>query len=427
MGCRANQVSLRADRLRLRILLTAVFGAVTGACNSGSDVTELPKTEVRDSAGVTIVENARPASESRLGWRIGAEPTLAIGVQSGDEAGQLFGVEDATRLADGRIAVANAGTSEIRFFSADGSHFESWGRVGEGPGEFAQFDPRAVNAWPGDSIVVAAWWRRQIVIFDADGNHGRTTTLGEGRFSFLGLMPGGDLLAGPGLPIGMYFGSGPPTVRRQEAEFAVISPAGEIRASLGIQPGDEWAFSPVGPSARPHPFGRSVLATVWGALAVVGANDRYEVRAYDVDGILVKIVRRSHELRAPTQAELDVWLTESYADMDEERRTRVQAMHEGMPLVEFFPAFSALHSDPLGYLWVQEYKLPVTGRERLDGVRRGRTRSGLRGGPARRRNLRNRRELHPRRDDRRTRRGTSSPLVIGSYARLTIRGSRGGG
>ena len=358
MGCRANQVSLRADRLRLRILLTAVFGAVTGACNSGSDVTELPKTEVRDSAGVTIVENARPASESRLGWRIGGEPTLAIGVQSGDEAGQLFGVEDATRLADGRIAVANAGTSEIRFFSADGSHFESWGRVGEGPGEFAQFDPRAVNAWPGDSIVVAAWWRRQIVIFDADGNHGRTTTLGEGRFSFLGLMPGGDLLAGPGLPIGMYFGSGPPTVRRQEAEFAVISPAGEIRASLGIQPGDEWAFSPVGPSARPHPFGRSVLATVWGALAVVGANDRYEVRAYDVDGILVKIVRRSHELRAPTQAELDVWLTESYADMDEERRTRVQAMHEGMPLVEFFPAFSALHSDPLGYLWVQEYKLP---------------------------------------------------------------------
>lgn len=29
-----------------------------------------------------------------------------------------------------------------------------------------------------------------------------------------------------------------------------------------------------------------------------------------------------------------------------------------MPLVEFFPAFEALQPDPLGHLWVQEYRYP---------------------------------------------------------------------
>ena len=37
---------------------------------------------------------------------------------------------------------------------------------------------------------------------------------------------------------------------------------------------------------------------------------------------------------------------------------RFVAQTEDMPLVEFFPAFEALHSDPLGYLWVQEYRFP---------------------------------------------------------------------
>ncbi len=348
-----------ADVMRaLRIGVAGLVVLLSAACGTGSDSGSALRSEVRDSAGVTIVENARPAAGSRLGWRVGEAPAVSIGALEGDEVYQLYGVEDATRLSDGRIAVANGGTSEIRFFSADGGYLESWGALGEGPGEFAQWDPEAVGTWPGDSIVAAAWWRGQIVVFDADGKPGRTATLGEGRFSFLGLMPDGQILGKPSLLIGMNFGAGGSTLRRQEAEFAVIAPTGVIRASLGTQPGDEWYFSPTGPAGRPHPFGRSVLATVWGPLAVVSANDSYEIRAYDSDGVLAKIVRRDHELRPPTQAELDAWFTDSYADRSEEDQARLSALFEGMTLVDFFPAFSALHSDPLGYLWVQEYSFP---------------------------------------------------------------------
>ena len=55
------------------------------------------------------------------------------------------------RLSDGSLAVANGGSSEVRLYSAEGSHIASLGGEGDGPGEF-----RAIvgldNA--GDSVIV---------------------------------------------------------------------------------------------------------------------------------------------------------------------------------------------------------------------------------------------------------------------------------
>ena len=220
--------------------------------------------------------------------------------------------------------------------------------------------------WRGDSIVGASWGQGQIVVFDAGGNHGRTTFLGEGYYSFAGLMRDGTILGKPSLLIGMPFGTGESSLHRQEARFALITPGGDVHASLGTHAGDEWFFSPTVPGARPHPFGRSVLTTVWSALAVVATNDRYEIRAYDLDGKLARIVRRDHELRAPTQAELDAALAAEYADRSAEDRARLLSQNEGMALVESYPAFSALQSDPLGYLWVRGVR-PCPARTAVSG------------------------------------------------------------
>jgi len=270
----------------------------------------------------------------------------------------LFLVLDATRLPDGRIALANAGSSELRIFSADGVHLATWGGVGEGPGEFGAYTPETVSRWPGDSIAGDNMFRRQVQVFDADGNHGRTVTLADGYQSFLGVMPDGTLLVKPSTVLsGGVFGAAEALVRKDE-DFGLLLPGGELRISLGAHPGEEWFSSPAAAMARPHPFGRSTISTIWGDLAVVAPNDRYELRAYASDASLTKVIRRDHELRAPTQAELDEWLAETFADLPEERRTRLFQQLDGMTPVEFYPAFKALESDPLGYLWVQEYPLP---------------------------------------------------------------------
>ena len=132
-------------------LLAAAVVAV--ACESTGGGRSGLESAARDSAGITIVENQEPASETRLGWLIGEAPILSIGALEGNPAYELYQVRDAARLPDGRIVVANAGSGELRVFDPSGTHLASWGGRGEGPGEFGDFAaPWNVGPWPGDSI-----------------------------------------------------------------------------------------------------------------------------------------------------------------------------------------------------------------------------------------------------------------------------------
>ena len=356
MRTRSRSIRLRPIRLATR--LATIILPVVAACEVESDTGQTLRSEVRDSAGITIVENARPALGSRLGWRVGETPAVSIGTEEGDLGEMLFDVRDATRLADGRIVVANAGTSELRVFGADGAYLETRGGQGDGPGEFSAYTPEAVARWPGDSIAAGNMFGRRVEVFDSQGDPGRTVTMADGYHSFLGVLPDGTVLAKPSAVLrGGLFGAGEPLIRRDE-DFGLLRPDGELRVSLGALPGEEWFSSPAGPMAMPHPFGRSTIATIWHDLAVVAPTDRYELRAYRSDGTLMRIIRREYELRSPTRAELDALLAGRYADLPEERRMGLLAETADMPLVEFFPAFDALESDPLGYLWVREYGLP---------------------------------------------------------------------
>lgn len=90
------------SRLTLLLVATAACGDPT----PGEDPPS-PEAEVRDSAGVRIVENPRPPSGSRLDWRVGPEPAVTIGKVEGAEPYLLSQVWDALVLADGRIIVVN--------------------------------------------------------------------------------------------------------------------------------------------------------------------------------------------------------------------------------------------------------------------------------------------------------------------------------
>ena len=343
----------------MRVLTIASVGtvaALAAACESDGDTVRGLQSATRDSAGVTIVENARPDPDSRLGWLVGEAPAVSIGTQEGDESEMLFLVYDATRLPDGRIVVANSGSSELRVFAADGRYLAAWGGEGEGPGEFSGYTPERVSRWPGDSIVGEDMFSARLQVFDGDGNHGRTVTLPNGYHSLLGVMPDGTVLVKPSTIFGLPFGAGP--LAREDQDFAFLLPGGDVRASLRSQPGEEWFISTAEPAAARHPFGRSTTAAIWGDLAIVAPTDRYELRAYASDGTLSRIVRRDHELERPTQADVDAWIQNRLAELPEEARERYQAQTGMMTPVEFFPAFGDVKSDTAGYLWVQEYNLP---------------------------------------------------------------------
>ena len=306
------------------------------------DTTDLPFSETRDSAGILIVENARPADTALLDWRIGPEPTVTIGVVEGEGPLMLHGVGDATKLPelpDGRIVVAESSTSELKVFDSAGTHLDTWAGRGEGPGEFPSYMLHEVWPWPGDSIV--AWyspgWR--VSVFDSEGNYAR---------SFLG----------PGVGQASWQVGRPRLARADGTILTTLDSETADTSLIQVRAADGGLHTSLGwhPARKPLYFSRELRLALWGDLIILSSHDKYEFRAYADDGSLVRIVRRDYETRMPRAEDILVdprLRPELRIPLEREMLTVPQSQ-----IAETFPAFAWVMADGSGYLWVREYQPP---------------------------------------------------------------------
>lgn len=352
-------------------------GADTDPQQSENGAQAAPQHQIRDSAGIRIIENRRPTEGSRLGWAIGAEPVITIGSVGGEEAFQLHRVDDAFRLGDGRLVVANGGSHELLVFDEAGDYLTKWGQKGEGPGDFGgvhganAYGSRLFWAepWPGDSIAVChgtfSLGLELLSVFDLEGRHARTVNLARDASGARcrDVLRNGSILASRSPKWSGY----PPTgIHRYDMEFALLKGDGSPRANLGTHPGaeefyylDDSVFPPFSFWMFDPPFQRTVVWGAWGDLAIVSPTDSYEIRAYGADGSLARIVRRYSEVRAPTQADLDRFRANRLASSNSaEFKAMMTPVLDALSVPPSFPAFSAIEVDALGYLWVREYNLP---------------------------------------------------------------------
>lgn len=88
----------------------------------------------RDSAGVRIVENARPVWRTASSWTIARAPSLEVGgPRDSHPIGQVAG---AVWLTGGPLVVADRQALILRFHGPEGRLRSVVGGAGEGPGEF---------------------------------------------------------------------------------------------------------------------------------------------------------------------------------------------------------------------------------------------------------------------------------------------------
>ncbi|MDE2763113.1 MAG: hypothetical protein OXK74_10060 [Gemmatimonadota bacterium] len=252
--------------------------------------------------------------------------------------------------------IANTGTNELRVFDAEGAHLATWGREGEGPGEFTGLS--GVEPWPGDSVVAwnTATW--VISVFDAVGVFGRSFTLDSeaGALEPRAVLSDGSILGRTGEATGEGY-------RRSQETYELRYPGTTSPVALGTHPGQEsYLTFRAGMAVLGYlPFGRSLLEAQWGELVILTTDDNYEIRAYDPStGALARIVRREYESRAPTREEVDEALDAALerAGLTGQRLEFARRGYENMPLVEQFPAIHMLLTDPLDHLWVREATLP---------------------------------------------------------------------
>ncbi len=347
-----------------RAVMTALLACALGAgCEPGEPG---KRAVVRDSAGITIVENPSPDDSSAWDWWAIDGPVVDIGGVDADEAHALFRVTDAHRRDDGVFVIANGGSAELRVFEADGSYRASWGRRGGGPGEFQSLS--AILPAGGDSILAFDARERRFSVFAPDGGLVRDFRLGEagsaGAIPIDRLDDGGfiafalRILADPNeIPSGLQRGEAP--VIRFTADGAAtdtigVFPGAERVIHVSARNGQIQSIEVTGP-----PYERTTTHALCGDLVWVGTQDGPDIHGYGLDGTLRTIVRTGRSVGSITQRHIDAWIERGARALPEEGRVRYAEATRDMPHGGVVPAYGRLMCDRSGSLWVADYNDPL--------------------------------------------------------------------
>jgi hypothetical protein len=344
-----------------RAALTPAAFLLLAACSGGGNAPDSVTLAVRDSAGISIIENHIDTAAVRTGWELGEQPELTIGGGEAPEASQLYSVRGAARLSDGRIAVADAGSKEIRVFDSGGRPLARFGREGEGPGEFK--DPFLAGRTTGDTLVVFDAGLRRVSIFSADSGFIRSYQVGleGGGYPIAqGILSDGSLAIGGG----MYFSNAegfPSGALRPPSKYLVIAPDGSLGADLGEFPAAEMFAkrSANGFQAISIPLGRVTGFAASSDHLWLGTGDTWELRGYGKTGVLERIIRVERPLEPVTAAVRAAAIEERVADAASENEARSQrALLSELPFPSELPPYELFRTDALDHLWVGEFAPP---------------------------------------------------------------------
>ncbi len=362
---------------------------VASAACSGSDATNTPNAAtMRDSAGVTIIENAGSTWTEATTLALAAQPTVSIGEMDGSPEYQLYQVRAATRLANGGIVIFDGGSQEVRYYEETGQFLRRSGGKGGGPGEFQ--NANWMVRLPGDSLVLHDGQAQRITVLAPDGTLARSVNLaaaappvseaasgpgerrvmvgGMGMYDVLGVMSDGLFLARTrGQPALSEPGA---VVKRDSATYVRLAGDGRLRDTIGVMVGNEAQATAGGSEGRrivmvsPPPFGRSSQVALDSNGFWFGSADRYQLEHRASDGRLDRIVRRNIQPIAVTPAVVEAAKkAESErpfsgpAEMRDVFRKMAEEKWAGtMPAT--MPAHGSLRTDDAGRLWVAETRPP---------------------------------------------------------------------
>lgn len=309
-------------------------------------------TTVEDSAGVHIVSVPVGAVATSH-----AEAVLQLG-QDGQPDYEFFRVRGVQALGSGNVVVANAGTSELRFYSPSGEFIRAVGGPGDGPSEFRSLFRMWVRE--GDTITAQDSRRRRLAHFDSAGAYVRGEDYGEDlEFSPSG-CPGffpslwGKLHQGPGILSGtecLNFQGGD-GVRRTSAELYLLDDDG--RSPLGtFEVQSIWERASAASPREAYdlvPFGPVRLIAFGAQTVYVSEARRPEISGFDAEGRLITLLREGREPVPVTDAHREAYRAE--------REAAEWPLDPAVPFPVAFPAYDQLLVSYDGDVWARHGAAP---------------------------------------------------------------------
>lgn len=345
---------VRCRPLQVSLLLLAL----TSACSAGEERTTT--NTITDSAGVSIVTSTGSVWPERRVY-VDSNPMLRIGAE---ESGpyQFSFVSTALLLDGGGVAVVELSTNEVRFFDASGRHLRSVGRRGRGPGEFQVIT--GLFRRSRDSLAAYDQIERRVTVFPLANGESRVVRSQavpgtRGSFDAFGAFGDGRLLLynpGSGFRPDLE-----PGLQWVTTEVVVLDPIDGAGRTIARLPSRQQFVLPGGDTR--------MLAPAHGAIRAVtadgfywGTSDRYEIRYFDTEGNLRRILRRPVEPRAVTPAMIEAWITQNLEDVrrreGESAVLKYRQIYDEGSFGDRVPLFDRAFIDDDARLWVGSSEWP---------------------------------------------------------------------
>jgi len=319
-------------------------------CSSES-VGDRSGTAVRDSGGITIVENTEAAWSDRSAWRLGADPTISIGSGiGGDSALQFANILGVHRLPKGGIALLDAWAPAVVFLDASGSHVGRVARRGTGPGEFPTRSVRGSFTCGTDSIYVVVG--QNIAVYVGPGEYVRTFALEQP--ANVRTCSSGSLFAET--QYGSWRSSA--GMFTDSTVLVAFNLDGSRRSVIDTLPRQisNWMLGPEGAGYSVAPFSPTLSATSSGRLLATGLGDRFEIEIRDSSGAVVRLLRVPGLERPVGSSEVDAFLQyvlNPWRGNADERQQLEQKVNAAID--QLLPAFAELRFDADGNLWARAF------------------------------------------------------------------------
>jgi hypothetical protein len=221
-----------------------------------------------------------------------------------------------------------------------------------------------VGVLPGDTLVVVDMILRRMNLYHPDGGFVRGSTAEQEILGYLfpeGMFSSGSVLTTwtvwqEEMPNGLF---------RFPETYRSVGLDGTLEVEFGDLPGDETVFvtqeieGGVGVMSTGRAFGKGPPSAVAGDRFFYGSQDSYEIQVFHQSGDLVQIIRRDIPPTPVTDDHVDAAMEEMIEGADNDDQAReFRRMFREAPIPDLHPAHGAIYADLLGWLWVEEYRLP---------------------------------------------------------------------
>lgn len=254
-----------------------ILAAALSACGGDRGLTGEARVQVRDSAGVRIVEYAGQP-EVGAPFALATEPRYRHGANPGDYEFQF--VDAGRLLPDGGAVVAWYGGMVV--LSPDGTTHEVLATAGEGPGEV--ISPHAVLVLGRDSVLVPDDRLSRLTLFVGDSVARISSLPRAGHFGVAGIGSSGELLLWNRHPASLWIDIEDEWLAGHMTLFDIETGALDTVAAYDHFPSQRSGEE----SPIIRPMGE---VTVAAGRFVYTRSDRPEVTWYLPDGTISQIVR----------------------------------------------------------------------------------------------------------------------------------------